>query len=65
MSDIDNNENILKLLEIRLLHFFFTIPHEVVFQDFAYFLGTTNLKYNSWLVRTIFVAFTIFSITDS
>ena len=35
MSDINNNENIQKLLEIRLLCFLFTIPHEVVFKDFA------------------------------
>ena len=45
MSDIDNNENILRLLEIRLLQFLFTIPLEVVFKDFSYFLGANNLKY--------------------
>ena len=45
MSDIDNNENILRLLEIRLLQFLFTIPLEVVFKDLSYFLGANNLKY--------------------
>ena len=24
-------------------HFLYIIPHEVVFKDFAYFLGTTDL----------------------
>ena len=42
-----------KLLQIRLLWFFFTIPHKVVCNHFAYFLGTANLRNNSLLVRTI------------
>ena len=42
MSDVDDNKNIQKLLQIRLLYFLFTIPHEVVVKDFAYFLRTLN-----------------------
>ena len=42
MSDVDDNKNIQKLLQIRLLYFLFTIPHEVVVKDFAYLLGTLN-----------------------
>ena len=33
--------------------FSFTIPHKVVFKDFACFLGTVNLRNNPLLVRTI------------
>ena len=43
MSDVDDNKNIQKLLQIRLLYFLFTIPHEVVVKDFAYFLRTAKL----------------------
>ena len=39
--------------------FLFIIPHKVVFKDFAYFLGTANLRNNSLLVRSIFIACTI------
>ena len=31
----------------------FTIPHEVVWKHFAYFLGTANLRNTALLVRTI------------
>ena len=37
MSYIDDGKNIQKFLEIRL-YFLFTIPYQVVFKDFAYFL---------------------------
>ena len=37
---------------------FFTIPHKVVFKDFASFLETSELRNNSFLVRTIFAAWT-------
>ena len=39
-----------------LLHFSYTIPHEGVFKDFVYFLGTVNLRNNPLLVRTISIA---------
>ena len=42
-----------RLLQIRLLYFLFTIPQKVVFKDFAYFLGATNLRNNSLLVSAI------------
>ena len=35
MSDINNDKNIQKLLQIRLLYFLFTIPYKVVFKCFA------------------------------
>ena len=60
MSDIDDDKNIQKLLQIRLLYyFFFTIPHKVVFYDLPHFLGTANLSKNSLLIRTISIAWTI------
>ena len=59
MSDIDDDKNIQKPLQIILLYFSFTVPHKVVFKDFPYFLGTANLKNNSLLVRTISIACTI------
>ena len=37
----------------------FTIPHEVVWEHFAYFLGMANLRNNSLLVKTISIACTI------
>ena len=37
----------------KLIYFSFTIPHKVVFKDFACFLGTANLRNNSSLVSTI------------
>ena len=37
----------------------FTIPHEVVCKHFAYFLGTTDLRKNSLLPRTISMVYTI------
>ena len=46
MSDIDDDKNIPKLLQIRL-YIFFTISHKVVFKDFVYFLRTANLRKNS------------------
>ena len=39
-----------------IIHFLSPIPHKVVFRDFAYFLGTANLRSNSLLVRTITIA---------
>ena len=33
MSDTDDDKNILKLLQIRLLYFLFKIPHEVDLKD--------------------------------
>ena len=59
MSDIDDDKNIQQFLKIRLLYFSFAIPHKVVFKDFAYFLGTVNLRSTSLLVRTISIACTI------
>ena len=59
MSGIGDDKNIQKLLEITLFYFLFTIPHKVVFKDFAYFLGTSNLKKNSLVVMTISMACTI------
>ena len=38
-----------------ILCFLFTIPDKIVFKDFAYFLGTANLRNNLLLVRTILV----------
>ena len=57
MSDIGDNKNIRKLLQIRSSFFLFTIPR--AFKDFAYFLGRANLRNNSLLVRTIYIACTI------
>ena len=37
----------------------FTIPHELVCKHFAYFLGTTDLRKNSLLPRTISMVYTI------
>ena len=34
-------------------YFLFTIPRKVVFKDYAYFLGTANLRNNSLMVRTL------------
>ena len=48
-----------KFLEIRLLHFLFTIPHKIVFKDFVYFVGTDNLINKFLLVRIISIAYTI------
>ena len=59
MSDIDDDKNIQKLLQIRLSYFLFTIPYEVVFMDFAYFLVTADLRNNSLLVRIISITCTI------
>ena len=59
MSNIDDDKNIQKLLQIRLLYFLFTIPHKVIFKDSTYVLGTANLKNTSLLVRTISIACTI------
>ena len=42
MSDIGDDKNIQKLLQMRIWYFLFTIPHKVVFKDFAYFLGTVT-----------------------
>ena len=39
-----------------LLYFLFTIPYKVVFKGSAYFLGTSNLRNNSLLVRAISIA---------
>ena len=39
--------------------FLFTIPHEVVCNNFVYFLGTANLRNNFLLVRTISIVCTI------
>ena len=59
MSDIDDDKNIQKLLQIRLSYFLFTIPYEVVFMDFAYLLVTADLRSNSLLVRIIYITCTI------
>ena len=56
MSEIDNDKNIEKFMQIRLLFFLFTIPHKVVFKDFVYFLGIANLKNISLLLSTISTA---------
>ena len=37
MTDIDDDKNIQKLLQIRKLHFLFTIPQKAVFKDFWFF----------------------------
>ena len=42
-----------------ILCFLFTIPDKIVFKDFAYFLGTANLRNILLLVRTISIACTI------
>ena len=39
--------------------FLFTIPHEVVCNNFTYFLATANLRNNSLLVRAISIVSTI------
>ena len=59
MSDIDNDKNIQKLLQIKIYHFLFIIPHKIEFKDITYFLGTANLKNNSLLVRTISITYPI------
>ena len=59
MSDIDDHRNIQMLLQIRLLYFLFSVPHNVVFKDIAFFLGTAKLRNNSLLVRTISIAYRI------
>ena len=59
MSDIDDDKNNQKPLLIRLLYFLFTIPHKVVFKDFAYFLGKVNWRNNSLLVSIISIACSI------
>ena len=46
MSDIDDDKNIQKLPQVRLLYFLFTVPHKVVLKDFSYFLGTANRRNN-------------------
>ena len=46
MSDIDDDKNIQKILQIVLLYFLLTIPHKVVLTNFAHFLGTANLRNN-------------------
>ena len=56
-SYIDDDKNIQKFLQIGLLYF---LPHWAVFKDFAYFLRTANLRYNSSLVRTIFITLRVF-----
>ena len=53
MIDTNDDKNNQKLLHSRLIYFLFTIPHKVAFKDFAYFLGTANLRNKSLLVRTI------------
>ena len=40
----------------KLIYFSLTIPHKVVFKDFACFLGTANLRNNTLLARTISIA---------
>ena len=40
----------------KLIYFSLTIPHKVVFKDFACFLGTANLRNNSLLAQTISIA---------
>ena len=49
-----------KLIDNKLIwhfiHLLSTIPHEVLFKDFTYFLGTVNLRSNSLLVSTVFIA---------
>ena len=51
----------INIFQVRLLHFLFTIPHELVFKDFAYFLRIANLRKNSLLilVRTMYMTCTI------
>ena len=41
--------------------FLFTIPHKLVFKNFSYFLGTANLRNNSLLDTTRFMACIILS----
>ena len=53
MTDIDDDKNIQKLLQIRLLYSLFTIPQKVVFKDSVYFLGTTNLRNKSLLLTVL------------
>ena len=56
MSDIDDDKNIQKHLQIRLFYFLFTIRHKVVFKDFAHFLRTSNLKNNFLLAKIISIS---------
>ena len=56
---MDDDKNIQKFLQIRLLYFLFTIPYRKVFKDFPYFLGTGNLKKNSLLVMNTSITCTI------
>ena len=48
---------VINIFQVRLLYFLFTIPHELVFKDFAQFLRIANLRKKSLLllVRTIYI----------
>ena len=59
MSVTNDDQNIQKLLQSRLIYFLFTITYKVAFKDFTYFLGTANLRNKFLLVRAISIACTI------
>ena len=42
-----------------ILYCLLTIPRKVVFKDFAYILGTVNIRNNSLIVRTVCITYMI------